>query len=78
MSPAPAYAYGDPITRSEFLAVRSCLLPKRRSRLHKLSPEKFLAAAYHLAPARLEHEVNRKRGIAHDAGENGFSYSVVT
>lgn len=73
------YAYGDSVLATELEHVLSLFVPneKKRGKLRK-SPDKFLAHCHALLPNRLEHEVNRCRGIAFDAGEHGFSYSTVT
>ena len=72
-----AYVYGDTITKSEFMKVRRRLAPKAGKRLRRATQDKVVAAMHHLAPNRLEHEVNRLRGIAFDSGEAGFSHVVI-
>lgn len=72
------YTYGDPVTADELEALLTLFVPdaKKRVKLRR-SPQKFLAATYNLMPNRMEHEVNRCRGVAFDAGEHGFSYSTM-
>ena len=73
------YTYGDPVSSTELEHVLATFVPSARKRVKlRKTPDKFLAHVFGFLPLRLEHEVNRCRGLAYDAGEHGFSYSVQT
>lgn len=71
------YAFGDSVSVEELDALLAVFVSDvRKRRKLRRTPGKFLSAAHAMLPNRVEHEVNRCRGIAFDAGEHGFSYSV--
>lgn len=72
------YVYGDVVTPEEARKIRSRLLPEFKSpRLKKLGLAQFIKAIHDVIPQRLDHEVNRLRGLAFDSGECGFSHTTM-
>jgi hypothetical protein len=73
------YVFGDVVTPAEVKQIRARLLPEYKSaRLKKLGATAFVQAIHEVIPQRLEHEVNRLRGLAFDSGEAGFSHTTGT
>lgn len=78
MPSATFYACGDSMTPEEFAQARDRILPDWRRRFKRMPPPAMLAGLMNTVPHRLEHEVNRARGLAFDSGENGFSHTVIS
>lgn len=74
---ATAYIHGQPLTSEEFAQARERILPDWRRRFKCMPPAVMLDALHASTPHRLEHEVNRMRGLAFDSGESGFWHSVI-
>jgi hypothetical protein len=74
--PTKPYALGDAISKEDCDAVFVRMVPdaKKRRKVARDST-RFIAMMMAHVPARLEHEVNRLRGLAFDGGEEGFEYS---
>lgn len=73
------FKVGDPLSLEEISAVLERTIPDLKKRPTKAA--KIKAAINFLSntiPQRLEHEVNRYRRWAFDAGEEGFSYTVIS
>lgn len=73
-----AFIFGEPLSPSEFATARNRIVPRWRVRCPRMPAAAMLAAMHHFTPHRLEHEVNRKRGLAFDSGEAGFSHVVIS
>lgn len=58
-----AWAIGESITAAEYVAVCARIFGRRRPHGH---PDRVVAGMVALFPLRLEHEMNRLRGIAFD------------
>lgn len=58
-----AWAIGEPITAAEYLAIRDRIFGRRFPHGH---PDRVVAGMVALFPMRLEHEMNRLRGLAFD------------
>lgn len=73
------WTYGDPVNPDEYKALceRLALAANVRRRRAIPNPARVLAALHALVPMRLEHEMNRLRGLAFDAGEAGFSFTRI-
>lgn len=70
----PCYVYGSPITAQEVAAIKARFFPGKQI----IAPAAAMLAGIHARfPMRLEHEVNRLRGWAFDAGDEGFSYERI-
>lgn len=76
VTPATPYAFGQPLTIQEVTAVLAALIaPKPLPRSSAQQQARMFTAICRSIPMRIEHEVNRLRGIAFDSGEAGFSHS---
>lgn len=71
------YTFGGELTESESAHVIKTLLPNKRKR-RRVPTVRLLAGLHAYVPNALEHEVNRKRGIAFDSGEAGFSHQRIS
>lgn len=58
-----AWAIGEPITAAEYVVIRERIFGRRYPHGH---PDRVVAGIIALAPLRLEHEMNRLRGLAFD------------
>jgi hypothetical protein len=75
---AGIFKIGDSISPAEVQAIFERTIPDPKKR-PKRQARILQALAYltNTVPQRLEHEVNRHRRYAFDAGEEGFSYTVI-
>src|ERR1700736_1179568 len=70
-----AYAYGDGYTSAEYLAAAKVFFPNGA---RHPSPGAAMQSMYQLNSMRLEHEINRARGLAFDSNQDeGFSHAHV-
>lgn len=73
----PHYRFGESLTRSELDHVLRRFAPKGKIPQGDARKLQILAALHNTVPNLLAHEVGRKRGIAFDSGEAGFSHQRI-
>jgi hypothetical protein len=72
--PKTAYEFGGPLTTAERdRVINMCAANRRRG----VSPDAAFRLLHSARPNLIVHLVNKLRGIAFDAGEDGFSFQRV-